>query len=276
VIVVDDAAPRGQARQVASAFAGVTVIRRHKQGGFAAAANTGIRASSGAVVQLLNGDAEVTAGWAAAALRWFEDPKVGAVAPLVLAWPDGRIIDSAGDRYYLGGVAAKRGHGKPLSDEFAQPCEVWGASASSAFYRRRALIEAGLFPESFGSYFEDVDLSFRLQTLGYRIMYEPACRVLHRIGASHPRRSRRLIAQQSRNEERVFWRNVPGQLLPRAIVKHLAVLLGKSWRRWREGTLSAWLAGRLRVLGEIAEVAAHRRDWARRSQQPMLETRWGP
>jgi CDP-4-dehydro-6-deoxyglucose reductase len=54
------------------------------------------------------------------------------------------------------------------------PHSVFGASACAAFYRREALLAAGGFPEHFGAYFEDVDLSFRLRRLGFEIVYEPA------------------------------------------------------------------------------------------------------
>jgi GT2 family glycosyltransferase len=260
VVVVDDASPGGRAGTAARRFPGVRVIRRQKRGGFAPAANAGIRASTGSVIQLLNDDAEVTKDWAAAALGWFKDPAIGAVAPLVLAWPDGRLIDSAGDSYYLGGVAAKRGHGASVGPAFARPCPVFGASASAGFYLRTALERVGLFPESFGSYFEDVDLAFRLQRAGYRVMYEPAARVLHRIGASHGAVRRRLLEQQSRNEERVFWRNIPPAALWSALPKHLAVLAGKAWRRWHEGTLLPWAMGRLRLVSEFKELRKHRRE----------------
>jgi GT2 family glycosyltransferase len=256
VIVVDDASPGGYASDVAGRFDRVRIVRRQKRGGFAAAINSGIRASTGGVIEVLNDDTQVTAGWADAALAWFDDLSVGAVAPLVLTWPDGTHIDSAGDRYYLGGVAAKRGHGQRPGPEFDRPCAVFGASASSGFYRRAALQHAGLFAESFGSYFEDVDLAFRLQRAGYRTMFEPSSRILHRGGASHGRGSRRLLEQQSGNEERVFWRNVPDLL--GALPRHLAVLITKAYRRWQEGTLAPWLCGRLRLLGEVRELLRHR------------------
>src|SRR5438094_3749869 len=88
VIVVDDASPVASASSVARQFPGVRVLRRRQRGGFAAAANTGIRASNGTIVQLLNDDAEVTENWTNAPLAWFRDPVIGAVAPLVLSWPD--------------------------------------------------------------------------------------------------------------------------------------------------------------------------------------------
>lgn len=274
VIVVDDASPDATASFVAREF-GATPIHLDRQRGFAVAANTGIRASHGDIVEMLNDDTEVQAGWANAALRWFDDAAIGAVAPLVLAWPDGRVIDSAGDRYYVGGIASKRGHGAVLPDEseseFLQPRQVFGASANAGFYRRAALDRVGLFPEEFGSYFEDVDLAFRLNGAGYRTMYEPASRVLHHISASYGKAGRQLIERQSCNEERVFWRNLPAPLLRRALLKHGVVLLGKAWLRLNEGTLLPWAFGRLRVATEWREIMRWRRSVKGDDAQSLIE-----
>src|SRR5262249_45998296 len=111
VVVVDDASPGAAVTETARRFPGVTVLRLPRRSGFAVAANAGIRASANPIVETLNDDTEVTAGWAEAALTWFSDPTVAAVAPLVLCWsgeqPNGPTIDSAGDRYFVGGVAGK-------------------------------------------------------------------------------------------------------------------------------------------------------------------------
>ncbi|MSQ96073.1 MAG: glycosyltransferase [Gemmataceae bacterium] len=259
IVVVDDASPGAAASAMAASF-GVRVVRLDRQRGFAAAANAGIRASSGDIVEMLNDDTEVQPGWADAALRWFDDPNIGVVAPLVLAWPDGRIIDSAGDRYYLGGIAGKRGHGQPLAARYLEPCRVFGASAAAGFYRRAALERVGLFPESFGSYFEDVDLAFRLNRAGYAAMYEPGARVLHHVSASYGRVSRRLLQRQSCNEELVFWRNLPSSTFREALPKHLAVLLGKALRRWDEGNLTPWLFGKVQALCDFQAVLRQRRE----------------
>ncbi len=259
ILVVDDASPNGAARSVADAFAGVRYIRLWHCGGFCVAANAGIRATSGTVVHLLNDDTQVTAGWASAALACFEDQSVGAVAPLVLRAPGRPVIDSAGDRYYLGGIAGKRGRGEEAGPSYLRRCRVFGASASSAFYRRELLLRVGALPESFGAYFEDVDLSFRLHRAGYQIVFEPAARVFHRVAASYGQRRRRLLEQQSCNEERVFWRNLPRFSLVRALPRHLAVLAAKVIQRWHEGALAPFLCGRLRVLTEVVALKHHRR-----------------
>src|SRR5262249_13462712 len=107
--------------------------------------------------------------------------------------------------------------------------------------------------------FEDVDLAFRLQRAGYRAVFEPAARVLHRVAASYGPPRRRLHEQQSCNEERVFWRNLPGRALLRALPRHLAVMAAKAWGRWQDGALTPSLAGRLRLLAEIPSLLRHRR-----------------
>jgi GT2 family glycosyltransferase len=258
VIVVDDASPGGSVSAVARTFATIHLVQLPRRRGFCTAANAGIAAARGAVVEVLNDDTEVRAGWAAAALACFADARVAAVSPLVIYWPDGRRVDSAGDRYYLGGVAGKRGHGELLGPAHLRPGAVFGASGSSAFYRRAALLQVGAFPDSFGAYFEDVDLAFRLHWAGYCVMFEPRSQVLHRVSSSYGRPRRRLLEQQSHNEERVFWRNLPGRELLRALPRHLAVLAGKAWRRWQEGALTPFVLGRLRMLGEVPNLVRHR------------------
>jgi GT2 family glycosyltransferase len=264
VLVVDDGSTDGTVSAAARSFVGLRVVHLAQRGGFCAAANAGVAAARGPIVELLNDDTEVTPGWAEAAMAPFGEPAVAAVAPLVLCWPgDGAgpvRIDSAGDRYYLGGIAGKRGHGELLGHAHLRRRRVFGASGSSAFYRRDVLLRVGGFPSEFGAYFEDVDLAFRLRRAGFDAVFEPASRVLHHVSSSYGRPHGRLLEQQSHNEERVFWRNMPGRDLPRALPLHVAVLAAKACRRWREGTLVPFLRGRLRLLGEIPALLQHRRQ----------------
>ena len=105
IIIVDDASPDhavsrtvhesvGSASRRSSFFqtgetpippiTSVRVLRLPRQRGFCAAVNAGIRAAHNPIVELLNDDTEVSAGWADSALKHFADPQVAAVAPLVL------------------------------------------------------------------------------------------------------------------------------------------------------------------------------------------------
>src|SRR5581483_8831098 len=100
--------------------------------------------------------------------------------------------------------------------------------------------------------------SFRLHAAGYRIVYEPASRVWHHVSASYGPPRLDLLEQQARNEELVFWRNLPAGVLVRALPLHLAVLAAKAWRRWREGNLLPFVRGKLQVLTEIPGLLRHR------------------
>jgi GT2 family glycosyltransferase len=249
VIVVDDGSTDEMISRTAREYSRVRVVRHSRSRGFAAAANAGVAAARADVVELLNDDAEVTAGWADA-IASFHDPSVVAVAPLVLMHgTNPPRIDSAGDNYDIGGFAFKRFNNLLLQPEHRIPGTVWGVSAAAGFYRRSAFASAGGFPEHFGAYFEDVDLSHRLRKLG-QILYEPRSVVYHRVSASYGRvLGRKAIERQSRNEEWVYWRNTerPWRLLPR----HAAVLAGKACRRLTEGNLLPWLTGRVRAVMTI-------------------------
>jgi GT2 family glycosyltransferase len=248
IIVVDDGSSNAIVSLTALDFPNVRVIRHSRSKGFCAAANAGIQAARGEYIELLNDDTQVAANWAHAALESFVDPAVGAVTPLVLqGTPESRhrIIDSAGDGYDPGGFAYKRGRGELLSAEYLIPRNVDAASGSSVFLRRTALLRTGLLPESFGAYFEDVDLSLRLNAAGYRIRYEPTSVVWHCIGGSYGKPGRRLVERQSCNEERLFWRNRRAGW--RTLIRHCAVLGGKTIRRFREGRFMAFAMGRLKA-----------------------------
>ncbi|MBX7102781.1 MAG: glycosyltransferase family 2 protein [Gemmataceae bacterium] len=253
IIVVDDGSNQSAVSRAATQFPRSHVIRHDRARGFCSAANAGIARARAPIVQLLNDDAQVTAGWSDEPLAAFADQTVAAVAPLILRATDGRI-DSAGDDYDAGGFASPRARGQLPAGDWLRPAEVAGASGCAAFYRRSAVLAAGGFPESFVAYFEDVDLSQRLRSLGHRIVYAPTSRVIHRGGATHGRPRGRLLQQQSCNEERVFWRNTTGS--PAVLARHAAVLGGKALRRLGEGTLTPWLLGRVRAW--IMEASWHR------------------
>jgi GT2 family glycosyltransferase len=250
VIVADDASTDDTAAWVARTYPDVRLVRNARNGGFVAAANAGLAAARGEFVQMLNNDAEVTAGWAAAGLAPFADPRVGSVAPLVIMRGDPDRVDSAGDGYSLVGWAFKRGHGQPSRDWRDHPADrVLGASASSAFYRASALAAVGGgFDPLYGSYYEDVDLALRLQRAGYACAFTPECRVLHDVSASFNHRNPKLQRTIARNVELLFWSNLPAGTLAMAVLPHLAFVAAQVPRRLVRGTLRPFLLGKLDAL----------------------------
>ena len=260
VIVVDDASTDGTVRWVESDYPWVRLVRLDVNRGFVAAANAGVEAARGEFIQLLNNDTEVTPGWIEAGLAPFIDLEVGSVAPLVLVRSDPSRVDSAGDSYSIVGWPCKRGHGQDTSHwRDHAPDDVFGASGSSAFYRASALATTGAYDPAFGSYYEDVDLAFRLRWAGYTCVYAPDCRVLHEVSASYDHGKPALQRRMSRNAETLFWSNLPvGRLLLAAIPHLLFVMAQGAWRLAR-GRLRPFLLGKVDALRDLPRLASRRR-----------------
>ena len=267
VIVADDASTDGTADWLREAHPAVRVVALGRNGGFCAAANAGIAAARGAVIQLLNNDTEVEPGWLDAGLAPFADPAVGSVAPLVLVRSDPTRVDSAGDQYHLAGWPSKRGHGEPAADWVNRPAgRVFGASGSSAFYRAEALRAVGGFDPTFGSYYEDVDLAFRLRWAGYDCIFTPRSRILHAVSATYDHTNPALQERMSRNAEILFWANLPLAWLALAALPHAAFTLAQGLYRLLRGRHRPFLRGKLAAARQwptLAPRRRHRADLAR-------------
>jgi GT2 family glycosyltransferase len=259
VIVSDDGSTDGTPAWLAVAHPGVRLVRREQNGGFVAAANAGIEAARGAFIQLLNNDTEVTAGWVEAGLKPFEDPTVGSVAPLVLVRSDPARVDSAGDQYAVFGWPSKRGHGEPERIWSSHPADrVFGASGSSAFYRVEALRHVGAYDPLFGSYYEDVDLAFRLRWAGYGCAYAPGCRILHAISMSYDHGRPELQRRMARNAELLFWGDLPLGWILVALGPHLAFTAAQGLIRAIQGRFWPFLLGKLDAVRLVAVFRRHR------------------
>jgi GT2 family glycosyltransferase len=281
VIVVDDASTDGTYDWLGERYPGVRRVRREVNGGFVAAANAGIARACGEYIQVLNNDAEVTAGWVEAGLRQFRDPDVASVAPLVHFRDDPSRIDSAGDTYALVGWPSKRGHGRPTLDWAGRaPDRVFGASGSSAFYRAAALRQTGAFDPIYGSYYEDVDLAFRLRWAGYSCVFTPECRILHAVSASYDHGGHALQRRLSRNAEILFWSNLTRAWLVVGLVPHLAFLIAQAFARLAAGRLRPFLLGKLDALGLAWSILIRRADRRELAEQaprrPEFPLRWLP
>src|SRR5512138_814980 len=96
---------------------------------------------------------------------------------------DPEFLDGAGDAYHVSGMAWRIGLGYPVKSYGLMPTSLFSPCAAAAMYLREAFLDVGGFDEDFFSYFEDVDLGFRLQLKGYRCLYVPGA-VVHHVGSA--------------------------------------------------------------------------------------------
>jgi hypothetical protein len=180
--------------------------------------NRGVRHCQSSLVHILRCGAEVTEGWTAAVLPHFADPRVAAVAPLVLA-PGSQSVVAAGIDYRAGGLRVACHGARQANELSAEPAPVLGPALSAAFYRVNALtLLREPFCPSVGSNLADVDLALRLSRAGYRAVLEPRSQVLDAPKQSISPLTDAWLA------ERLYWRHARHFGTGRTLAAHATVV----------------------------------------------------
>ena len=103
--------------------------------------------------------------------------------------------------------------------------------------RREAVERAGMMPEEYFLYYEELDWSVRIREAGYRIAYDPRATVFHKESATTGRQSPLRSYYLTRNRLLFARRNRRGAARRLSVVYQLGVALPKS-------VLTALLHGR--------------------------------
>ncbi|HPF38338.1 MAG TPA: glycosyltransferase family 2 protein [Phycisphaerae bacterium] len=245
VTLVDDCSTDGGIGDIAGGAAFVNVIRNERNLGFAGSCNVGLDLARTPFVALLNNDTTVDENWFANAMAGFDADDVGAVASLVLLAEPPHLIDSAGDVYSIAGGAAKRLHLAPREFAAGLTEECFSACGASAFYRRSALERVGALDDRFESYYEDVDLGFRLAWAGYRCRFMRTSICYHHLSASYSPTGWKYHYNSARNAEIVWASNMPESLRRRYAGARRAFLTIQSLNKLRQGCWRAYRQGRV-------------------------------
>ncbi len=255
VIVVDDASRDGTADWLADHHPKVLLVRRTERGGFARAANAGLRAAAAAgceAAALVNSDVELDPGWLATARRELT-PGRAAVATKMVALADRGLLDDCGDALRRDGVCEQRGRGRRDTGALDAPGEVWGACAGAALYRLAPVLALGGFDEAYEQYLEDADLALRLRLSGWACGYAPAV-ARHAGAGSADALAAPVRFWTARNTvllvltwfPAAWWRPVAYRQLAWFVGAARARALGPHLRGVRDGVLAARRHGRLR------------------------------
>jgi len=239
VLVIDNASRDGSHRAAVDAHPRVRMIENSSNRFLSPAWNQGIHETAAPYVLLMNPDAEIWSGTLDRLVALMEQrPEVALLGPLIrnadgTPYPTGRRIPTVAEAVghaFLGPFMPENRFSRAYRMEEwdrASEREVDWVSGACMLLRRAALDEVGLFDERFLLYAEELDISTRLRSAGWSVLFTPEVEVLHEGGVSTGR-SRRMHLMHSRSMFLYF-------------DKHRA-------SGWRRALLPfAWLALRLRA-----------------------------
>lgn len=215
IVIVENGSHDGSAERLRLLESrSVTVLCNDRNLGFAGGVNTGIRwamAKNFDYVALFNNDATADKRWLDSLIQTQRRYKSGIVTSLFLH-EDGKTIDSTGEWFSTWGLPFPRNRNNKAS---SSPGEgfVFGASGGCSLYSIEMLRQIGLFDEVFFAYYEDIDLSFRAQLAGWKVVYTPKAIAYHKQGTTSKKIPGLAIKNTFRNLPLLLKKNVPFELL---------------------------------------------------------------
>jgi N-acetylglucosaminyl-diphospho-decaprenol L-rhamnosyltransferase len=217
VILVDNCSTDGSVGMVEARFqAGILdgllrIVRLDSNLGFARGANLGFQVAAGKYVACLNSDAFVPSDFARRMVEALESVN-GAIAA-------GCILDTGGSYTRYASAFFRSGYIRAPASfaSISRPVYSLAPCGAAAVYHKEGLLSAGGYDGSFVSDWEDHDLGYRLNVLGYRCIHNPGVVVRH-VGAGsfgrldpcrYRRTARNVLLTYYKNCERLnLWKVV--------------------------------------------------------------------
>ncbi len=207
IVIVDDKSTDDSLFFLRKNYSKEVKIVAHKVNrGFSSAVNTGVRTAKSQLVCLLNTDVIPSNDFLVSVVKDFNDDKVFAVSLHERGYGYAKALFESGFVVHRPG------------SEKNKPVESFWASGGSCVVRRDIWMELGGFDEKLFSpfYWEDVDLGYRAHKRGYKVLWEPNARVIHKhesvINEKSFRRSWLNLIKE-RNHLLLNWKNLTSPAL---------------------------------------------------------------
>lgn len=226
VILVDNASSDGSAEAIGRRYPQVTLIANHENRGFAAANNQAMAVATGRYVLLLNPDTIVLDGAIQKAVRFADDHPEAAVVGCQI-WKNENeiqrtcfpfptvghlVLQTTGLRRLLARLhLERRGSMEAWGRDTQRDVEV--VSGVFMLVRREALEQVGGMDEDYFIYAEETDWCWRFYRAGWRLIFTPTARIIHRDGGSKSTEqvSVRMFVQMQKSLL-IFYRKCRGPL----------------------------------------------------------------
>ena len=217
IIVADNGSTDNSVAFIAQHYPAIEIIRLERNYGFAEGYNRALEQVDAEFFILLNSDVEVTAGWVEPLVATLTNNRsVAAVAPKLRSYGNRDHFEYAGA---AGGYIDVLGYpfcrGRILSTleqdngQYDTAQEVFWASGAAFCSRADVFRMLGGFDADFFAHMEEIDLCWRMQLQGYKIMVEPHSTVYHLGGGTMPNESPRKLYLNYRNNLSMLFKCAP-------------------------------------------------------------------
>ena len=217
IIVADNGSTDKSVAHLRQNYPTVKIIELKENSGFAEGYNQALKLVEADYFVLLNSDVKVTSNWIESCIRLFDaNEKLAAIQPKILSFNDPELFEYAGA---AGGFIDKYGYpfcrGRMLNrvevdeKQYNEPTPIFWASGACMFIRSNAFKAAGGFDGDFWAHMEEIDLCWRLKSLGYKIQYQPESVVYHLGGGTLSYGSPKKVYLNFRNNLWMLFKNLP-------------------------------------------------------------------
>ncbi|MBR5729943.1 MAG: glycosyltransferase family 2 protein [Prevotella sp.] len=221
IIVADNASTDGSVEYLKAHFPEVRIICLEKNWGFAEGYNQALKQVEADYYVLLNSDVEVTDGWLSPLVQYMDlHAEVCACQPKLLAVHNRDSFEYAGacggfiDRF---GYPFCRGRIFDVVEsdngQYNSPMEIFWATGACMMIRSADYWAVGGFDADFFAHNEEIDLCWRLQLQGRKIVCLPESRVYHVGGGTLPKGNPMKTFLNFRNNLTMLYKNLPDEEL---------------------------------------------------------------
>ncbi len=216
IYVADNASTDDSIAFVRNHFPEVKIILNNENLGFAGGYNKALSQIEAKYFVLLNQDVEVTPGWIDPVIDLMEkEENIAACQPKLRAFHHKAFFEYAGaaggwiDRY---GYPFCRGRVFKTVEkdkgQYDNPQPIFWASGAALFIKSSLYRESGGLDTDFFAHMEEIDLCWRLQRMGYKVMVCPQSIVYHVGGGSLPQGNPRKVYLNFRNNLIMLYKNL--------------------------------------------------------------------
>jgi GT2 family glycosyltransferase len=187
ILVVDSCSDDDTAAYIQTNYPTVQVVELDQNMGYRRGNSFGMKLAKGEFIVICNDDVEADSGCLAAMVKVMQqDNYIGLVTPMILFAKDEELVNSAGNTLHFSGMYGPRGKGEPRQ-RYNKRQTLSAVSGCCFMIRRDLMHRLGGFSTDFDQLdtgwhasFEDVDLCWRAQMIGYRIEYVPSSIMYHK------------------------------------------------------------------------------------------------